>query len=318
MKVLIISDTNGNDDEGMKKIARKLTLGLNNLADCHAENKRSILSLYHYDIIHFIGGPGIGTLFQALICKIFQKKIIITFSNPFIGNLGLSMLRLINPSLCLSTSSLWNEKLKRNKLTSMFINLSGVDTSRFNIVSETKKRHIRQLLKIPADKVMVLHVGHLKEDRNLALFRLISDKFYKVVIVSKTTLQSAPLEKELRLSGCKIINNYIENIEDYYKASDIYLFPTINEKAAIQIPLSIIEAFTCGNFILSTKFGGLSQVFPHRDTPGFLYFNEKNLISKLSAARTSILSNRRIKRETNDFDWSNICNKVYSCYRIIS
>jgi hypothetical protein len=54
MRILLISDTSGNSDEGMKNIARSLTTELNLINGISADNKRSIFSCLKYDIVHFM------------------------------------------------------------------------------------------------------------------------------------------------------------------------------------------------------------------------------------------------------------------------
>ena len=58
-----------------------------------------------------------------------------------------------------------------------------------------------------------------------------------------------------------IINEYLENIEFYYKASDYYCFPVRNPKYCIDLPFSIVESLACGTPVLSTPFGVISSGF---------------------------------------------------------
>ena len=311
MRILLISDTSGNSDEGMKNIARSLTTELNLINGISADNKRSIFSCLKYDIIHFIGGPGIGTLINALLCKILLRKVIITFSNPFIDSYGLFFLRALKPDLSITMSKSWQCLLVKNQINTLFFNLSGTKTKFFNNTHRVNKNKLRKRLNLPTNKTIVMHAGHLKRDRNLKMFELLDDTVFKLLIVSKTTKKELDLKNELKqIKNLKIIEEYLPNIYDYYNASDIYFFPTVDEKAAIQIPLSIIEAYSCGIKILTTRFGGLELLFPPQNNEGVVYTNFKDISDKLDH-----IKKLKFKRNIEKFNFSNISKDLVSIYK---
>jgi len=51
----------------------------------------------------------------------------------------------------------------------------------------------------------------------------------------------------------------VENVQDYLKASDIFVFPTTNEAFGI----SLIEAMACGLPVISTPVGGVKDILEH-------------------------------------------------------
>ena len=52
---------------------------------------------------------------------------------------------------------------------------------------------------------------------------------------------------------------YIENIEEVYQLSDLYIFPVEAKNGSIGMPLSIMEARGCGIPVLTTDFGSLKH-----------------------------------------------------------
>ena len=76
MKVYIVCDTAGHDDEGMKKIARQLST----YADRRSinvkiiNNKEIIPNFKDIDILHFIGGPTYRTILISGIIKLINDN----------------------------------------------------------------------------------------------------------------------------------------------------------------------------------------------------------------------------------------------------
>ena len=70
-----------------------------------------------------------------------------------------------------------------------------------------------------------------------------------------------------------IIDRFVENIEEVYQLSDVYIFPVKEEMNAIDIPLSVLEAASCNLQIVTTDYGEL-KVFKGED--GFFYTNDFN------------------------------------------
>ena len=80
MNILIICDSSGNDDEGMKKISRKIGLQLNQNNKCKvqlASLKEVLFNLKDYeniDIIHSLSGPTFKTFIYVFLIKKMLKN----------------------------------------------------------------------------------------------------------------------------------------------------------------------------------------------------------------------------------------------------
>ena len=98
----------------------------------------------------------------------------------------------------------------------------------------------------------------------------------------------------------------MENIEEIYQLSDCYFFPTTDAIEAIEFPLSVLEAMACNLPIITTPFGGLTDIFDESDD--FLYFtNENQIPEKITQIKTVIPKNRE---KIEQLSWSKIAEKI--------
>ena len=165
---------------------------------------------------------------------------------------------------------------------------------------------MRNLFNLPQDKPVLLHVGHIKKSRNVGwLIRLSQEeKDWQVVCVGSTSTEEEKVtRKELEDAGVIVIKDYIKNIETIYQAADVYCFPVQNQTAAIETPLSVLEAMCVNLPIITTPFGRLPEIIPER--PHVKYVQE---YSELNRAVTSGFpedcDNRQFAKK---FSWDNVC-----------
>jgi glycosyltransferase involved in cell wall biosynthesis len=145
-----------------------------------------------------------------------------------------------------------------------------VDTERFR-PSDTPREEIRRSLELDVDRPLVLHVGHLQPSRGLdVLAKVAGQGGSSVVMVASTSTPADPeIEASLRRAGVTIVRRYLPDIERYYQAADLYLFPVEQQLGSVEIPLSVLEALACGTPVLTTRFGGLPELF--EEGPGLAY-----------------------------------------------
>lgn len=319
-KVGIICDISGKDDEGMKKVARNLAVVINAYPDYTVDTISTwdCLKLSSdYDIFHFIGGPTYKTIVVSFVCRLLNSKLktFLTFTNPFLGRFSLKLMSFFRPTLCLVSSKKWFYILKDLDVPVTIFNVSGVNTKKFLPVKEEKKRGLRKKLNLPDDSLVVLHVGHLKRDRNLsALLTLQKDPDVQIVIVgSTTTNQSIEEVKILDDAGCIVVTDYIPCIEEFYQSADCYIFPTINERAAIQIPLSILEALAVGIPVITTEFGGLKDVLGNYGGKiRYFHKNEFGILNKL--IKKHVQGEKYSLDEAASIEWDHIASQLVALY----
>jgi glycosyltransferase involved in cell wall biosynthesis len=122
-----------------------------------------------------------------------------------------------------------------------------------------EKEKIREKYGIKKDEFVVLHIGHMERERGLRIFSHIQEMMSdtKVVLV----LSSRKKAQENNLSAkIEIINRYIDDIYEVYAMSDVYLFPILSKKSAIDAPLSIIEAMEMNLPIIASDIGVIGEM----------------------------------------------------------
>jgi glycosyltransferase involved in cell wall biosynthesis len=159
---------------------------------------------------------------------------------------------------------------------------AGVDDCRFRPAEGSEKADIRKRYGISSDVKVALHVGHIKERRNVrSLTELGSIPDVQIVLVgSSSTEQDRALADELKRSGVMILNSYIERIEEVYKMADVYVFPVVEPIGAIEMPLSVLEAMACNLPVVSTRFGGLVDCFEEGE--GLFYTDGSGQLTEMA------------------------------------
>jgi thymidylate kinase/glycosyltransferase involved in cell wall biosynthesis len=137
-----------------------------------------------------------------------------------------------------------------------------VDRTRFR-PAPVDRRRVRSELGIAGDKPMVLHVGHLKASRNLdVLGRLAGTGRWSVVMVASTsTEEDVAVRPDLERRGVTVVRRYLPDIERFYRAADVYVFPVRDPLGSIEVPLSVVEARSCGTPVVAARFGALPELF---------------------------------------------------------
>ncbi|HKY32795.1 MAG TPA: glycosyltransferase [Candidatus Polarisedimenticolia bacterium] len=139
----------------------------------------------------------------------------------------------------------------------------GVDRDRFRPASEPVRAALRRRGGFSPQDVIVLHVGHMKASRNVqALAPMARLEGVRCLLVTSTSTRGDPvLAESLRAAGVAVVVRHQDRMELVYQMSDVYLFPVRSALDAMEVPLSVLEAAACGLPIVSTRFGGLQDVF---------------------------------------------------------
>lgn len=110
-------------------------------------------------------------------------------------------------------------------------------------VSALGQADARALVGLPGDEIVFLHVGHATHGRNLRALEPLADLGVLMLVLSpysemdETTLPDHP--------GVRIVHEQVP-VGDYYRAADVYVFPTVSMTSAIGLPMSIVEAIANG------------------------------------------------------------------------
>lgn len=151
---------------------------------------------------------------------------------------------------------------------------TGVDTGRFQPVTSDKVRELKIKYGFDPERPIILHVGHMKEGRNVSELMKIDEKYQVLLVVSTISKERQNPQLKEQLLKCphiRIMEGYLPCIEEIYQMSDIYFFPVQTIGHCIDVPLSCLEAAACNKPIITTEYGEMSEFAPQK---GFYFLEE--------------------------------------------
>ena len=332
MRIVLIGDFTGTPDEGMKHISSTLYNRLAKNHDVFAMNPFQALSvhtllqlkLFRPEVIHYLHGPTIRSLIiLAWLKLVTQAPTLVSATRPYLPKWTRKILPLVCPDLVLTQSQEFETLFKAlGNRVSFFPN--GVDMDKFSPVGPREKAKLRSRLNLPLDQKIILHVGHIKPNRQLDIFFRIQKMEGVQVVVAGGTHEAADiaLKDKLVRAGIKVVHEYMPDISELYKAADLYIFPLMdkgkaqgfdyNSIGAIDLPLSVFEAMACDLPVLTTPFGALPRLFT-RDQ-GFVYADTDTAI--LEKIRPMLDSGRTGTRaKVSPFAWPRVVSFLEQQYQ---
>lgn len=235
------------------------------------------------------------------------KTAIIALQNREYNVIKKNIINVLNPEGIFVLSSAMEKLFKSIDVLAHVLPI-GVDMEKFTPVTNDKKRVLRNKYNIPQDCYLLLHIGHIRENRDIkSLLSLISQPGVKILIVGSTsTHQEARLKKELRQCGIFIIDYFVSENHELYQLADCYVFPVKGRTGAIEFPLSVLEAMACNLPVLTTPFGSLPEHFsPSTD---FVYFNNPDELIQSFNNIKGVFPDNRIKVEK--YSWDNVAKTL--------
>lgn len=324
LRICIIGNYSGRLDEGMGNIAFNLyesfqnefegliLLNVNDFFKIHFWKK---LFSFKPDIIHFIPGPTVKTLFLIKICKLLtNSKTVVTATRPVLPNYFKKLAKILKPDILIAQSKTDFEFFKNIEYDTKFIP-NGVDINKFHDVDEQKKKELRKKFGFDEKDFIVLHIGPVNKARNQAA--LVNIKDVKILLIASITNQSSNKEINfLSKHGIIIWKKYFQDVQEIYQMSDVYVFPGYEELNSIQIPLSILEAMSCNLPVISTKFGGLEKII--KESEEFFYIEDKEDINEIIIKIRKNKTNSNSREKAKEFSWKNISNEIKIIYQSLS
>jgi glycosyltransferase involved in cell wall biosynthesis len=159
--------------------------------------------------------------------------------------------------------------------------LSGIDVERFDVASKEEVVELRLELNLPADKIIIISTGRYVAEKNqMALIKAAEEietnlrpgKMCVLLIGATERHQVTSNEKELKsyaarkkLNGLVRFFDDVANVENYLRASDIFVLSSFNEG----MPNSVLEAMSCGLPVVCSNLPQITQAFP--DGKGFFF-----------------------------------------------
>ena len=322
MRICIIGDEPSVEDEGMRILSGRLASEMTTRHDVlylrpiDVVKRRSLrgLKTLSPDIVHYFPGPtALSFLILKSITKVAHSVGIASATHPHLNPRLARAIRFSWPDLvvCQSRKTM---KLFSDIGIKTEILRSGVDLEKFTPGSPKERERLRDTYGIKRDEFVVLHVGHLNGRRNLRQLGDLQQKcnVQVVIVVSSSTTHDATLEKELVDSGCIVMKEYLPRIEDLYRLSDCYVFPTCDPRGSIEFPLSVLEALACNLPVVSSRFGSLPEAF----TAGngvYFYDSPDDLKHRIEEVMHGN-RNYETRELVLDFSWSEVAKNLEGIY----
>ena len=260
-----------------------------------------------------------ATLFGLLRSRILKlywpraRVVMVALQPRPYGWLGRTVAARLAPDRVLVQSRRTGEALGRLGFRVGFVP-GGVDVERFSPVSAERKAALRAKHGLDPKSFTILHVGHLSGLRNIESLPWVRHALgcQVVLVVSSLHSENRGLLDSLRERGVIVLDRYLPNIEEVYQLSDCYLFPVLSEQASIEVPLSVLEAMSCNLPVVSTRYGGLPDLF--REGEGLFFINSG--IETLSALeRVRSLDCCRTREKVLPYSWQAVAGSVISLAR---
>ena len=261
----------------------------------------------------------ISTLPALFAAKLFGKKTILNYHT------GEAEEHLKNWKLTAKPTMKWFDKIvvPSDFLVNVFDKYDLVAEAVANFI-ETEKYIFRE--RNPLKPVFLANRNfekHYQVGDVLRAFQIIQKTFSEAeIMVAGSGSEENSLKKlaeNLDLKNIQFVGK-IEQIAmpKLYDAADIYL----NSSIVDNMPLSIIEAFTCGLPVVSTNPGGISFMIKNGETGLLVETNDYEALAREAmkllennALAQSIISNAQ--SETHKYNWENVKDKWLECYRKI-
>jgi len=219
------------------------------------------------------------------------------------------------------TEDIKNSLLKYKVKTPIFIFPSGIDLERF---SQTDDEAIREKYNIAKDKIVLLTVSRLAQEKNISFllksFKKISLKNPNIYFI---IVGDGPSKKELEVESNKLgLKDKViftgglnwQEIPSFYKVADIFLFSSFSE---VQ-PTVITEAMAAGLPIVAIKASGIKDAVIDGEngilTPNNIDEFTQAVIKLINNEELKEVFSRKAKKIANNFSSKRATEKLIGLY----
>lgn len=183
---------------------------------------------------------------------------------------------------------------------------TGVDIRKFTPVTKDETKQLKIKYGLDPHRPVILHVGHLKPERNIGELMKINMDYQVLLVVSTVTQNEQDDALRSQLKACPnihLIDEYIPNIQEIYQLADVYFFPVVKSGYCIDVPLSCMEAAACNKPIVTTAYGEMKEF---RNKEGFFYIDSFESASLNDQIKKALrLENIKTRQAVIDYDWNN-------------
>jgi glycosyltransferase involved in cell wall biosynthesis len=316
MRICLLGHLTDQPDEGVRSVVAHLASALRDrheieLLPVHSPATWRRIRQFSPDIIHFVLSPTGAGLLVAKALSLAHRYARTVVSAPHPSFEVFSRWMPFKPDVILAQALDSERRFRRCGYRTLFLP-NGVDTDRFVPVSRETKRRLRNQYGI-GNQFVILHVGPLKQGRNVQVMGRLQGNNRQALIVGRA---SDPDEKsiveELRGKGGLVWSKYFKDIHEIYTLSDCYVFPTVEKKSCVEMPLSVLEAMACNLPVISTPFGALPRVIDEGE--GVVY---AHTIKEFDQAITRLESNGVVvntRRKVLSLSWADVARQLEHIY----
>ena len=324
MKICLLGEYSGNLDEGMRKVSFHFAEELSkyhqiialDLGEVFTKEFWKKIKKFRPEIIHYIHGPSIKSFLLLKVISFYCRgaKTVMSAMHPDFSFLSKWFIPLFKSDMVLVQSIETEEMFKKHGCKTEFLPC-GVNVKKFRPVTVRVKEELKEKYGIDKEKFVILHIGSIKEGRNVQLMEKLQKDDNQVIVVGAASMGiDKNLAQQLENSGCLVWVRYFKSIEEIYALSDCYIFPTSprNKINSIEMPLSVLEAMSCNLPVITTKFGALLGVFEEGDGLFFVE-NEKDFISASEIIKRGDIV-IKTREKVLPYSWDKIGKRLNSIY----
>lgn len=229
----------------------------------------------------------------------------------------------------------------------VFVVRNGADTRRFYPASPTEKVSLREKLRIPPDRPMVLFCGGLIRRKGvdvlLEAWAKVQLAHPAAILVMRGSIgaratfntaarineQEAFTEQLYRMKDSLphpegvIFAGHGADVESYYRAADLFVFPSRLEG----LPFAVIEAMSCGLPCIVSPFTGIPQDGEELGRDGEHHLRTTHHPDEIAAQLIALLGNptraREIGRAAREWiedtqDFEKVADRWVAAYRTVA
>ena len=292
------------------------------------ENFKIIKTAIKTNDIIFIQGPAIASMLATFYGWRYKKRVVTYLhvlpwelfhqSQKKLFRFFTTFIRKVS-ILCYNRSSfvlvpyheLERSMKKLGVKRKMYVAKLGVDIDRFSPSKD--KRMSKKKIGIDSEEIVIGYVGRISQEKNLEVLKNAFDKLgyekKKLLIVGDGAEEQKEVLKSI--NNCQI-TGFVNNVEDYLKAMDVFVQPSHTETTS----LATLEAMACGLPVIVSKVGFMKQYIV-KEHNGLFFPKDDSIVlaSKISRIidepelRKKLSENAR-KTVAYSFSWERSINRI--------
>lgn len=241
-------------------------------------------NISNYDILHTFGNSwsvAFLTFYFSRYKKPIIRELVNTMNNPYYPIQFKGIFKNIfkqKNTLMVAISKQLENLCKEFNVNNIWQRPNPIDENKFYLVSKKEKIELRsKLTSFANEDIILLHVAsYMKRKNHIFLLDLIKKlpKNYKLLLAGpventehKKYYQKVINKIKEQDLGDRILlkSGFVDNIDEYIKMSDVFMFPTWGE--ALGTP--ILEAQACGVPVVANFMDGVTNYWIKENKAGF-------------------------------------------------